>query len=102
MAPDNSRTNASLTSIRPRSLNLNKRVRLFVYKPKKKYIYYFFQTTITLRFQMIYLWKQDLLSIVEIKPYTEKYINIFTYISIFRKSQFILENRRIGAVTICV
>ena len=43
-------------------------------EPKKKYIYYFFQTTITLRFQMIYLWKQDLLSIVEIKPYTEKYI----------------------------
>ena len=44
MAPDDSRTNASLTSIRPRSLNLNKRVCLFVWK----YIYYFFQTTITL------------------------------------------------------
>ena len=52
-------------------------------------------------FQMIYLWKQDLLSIVEIKPYTEKYIHIFTYISSYLyKISVILENRRNGAVPI--
>ena len=52
-------------------------------------VFFNYLSALKYSFQMIYLWKQDLLSIVEIKPYTEKYIHIFTYIypAIFTKSQ---------------
>ena len=49
-------------------------------------------------FQMINLLKQDLLSIVEIKPYTHS-ISIYIHIYIILQNlQSILKNRRIGAV----
>ena len=35
-------------------------------------------------FQMINLWKQELLSIVEIKPYTTEYIHIYSHISFYQ------------------